>query len=211
MRAARTKEGGDILKTYWYHQRIWHYGVLNLEVKPWEALIKDTRIKQVFEFLKELTDLQGKFKKAHPEPPSPPRGFIALGVRVWPANVVPFLAAIDEEFEKWFLPGGFISLTHIIEAEFIGGYKESWISGGAPYRLAPHSSNTNVLGMTFVRPVYDLQKLATRGAQHMWVLCCRWWTVVTASGLVIVLGLLVIRLELVRQGDLAHPRNNCRR
>ncbi|KAH7938714.1 hypothetical protein HPB51_028767 [Rhipicephalus microplus] len=42
---------------------------------------------------------------------------------------------------------GFIPLTHIIEDEFIGGYKECWISGWAPYRLAPHSNNTNVLGM----------------------------------------------------------------
>ncbi|KAL3187794.1 hypothetical protein MRX96_024549 [Rhipicephalus microplus] len=44
-------------------------------------------------------------------------------------------------------PDGFIPLTHIIEDEFIGGYKECWISGWAPYRLAPHSNNTNVLGM----------------------------------------------------------------
>ncbi|KAL3187795.1 hypothetical protein MRX96_024550 [Rhipicephalus microplus] len=43
------------------------------------------------DFYPNWKDLQGKFKKAHPDPPSPPRGFIALGVRVWPANMVPFL------------------------------------------------------------------------------------------------------------------------
>ncbi|KAL3187791.1 hypothetical protein MRX96_024546 [Rhipicephalus microplus] len=182
MRTARTKEGGDILKTYWYYQRIWHYGVLNLEVKPWEALIMDTTIKQVFEFLKDLKDLQGKFKKAHPDPPSPPRGFIAIGVRVWPANLVPFLAAIDEAFEEWFLPDGFISLTHIIEDEFIGGYKECWISGGTPYRLAPHSNNPYALGMVLLglkevllEPILKPWKTATELSSYQSVYCldCR--------------------------------------
>ncbi|KAL3234727.1 hypothetical protein MRX96_003372 [Rhipicephalus microplus] len=150
MRAARTKEGGDILKSYWFHHRIWHYGVLNLEVKPWEAPTMHTRIKEVFEFLMTFRVSSRSFTLS---PPSPPRGFIAIGVRVWPANMVPFLAAIDDAFEKWFLPDGFISLTHIIEDEFIGGYKECWISGGAPYRLSPHSNNTNVLGMVAIDAV----------------------------------------------------------
>ncbi|KAL3187792.1 hypothetical protein MRX96_024547 [Rhipicephalus microplus] len=61
MTAARTKEGWDILKTYWYHHRIWHYVVLNLEVKPWEALIMDTRIKEVFEFHKVAIDAVDEF------------------------------------------------------------------------------------------------------------------------------------------------------
>ncbi|KAH7957152.1 hypothetical protein HPB52_015670 [Rhipicephalus sanguineus] len=85
-------------------------------------------------------------KTAHPEPPSPARGFLVLGIRIWPANMTPFLAAIDNAF-KSFIVDGLIPVTHIDEDEFIAGYRECWISGGAPYRLAPNSNNTNVLGM----------------------------------------------------------------
>ncbi|KAH7932597.1 hypothetical protein HPB52_024276 [Rhipicephalus sanguineus] len=48
----------------------------------------------------------------------------------------------------------------------------------------------------------DLKNLATRGAQHMRVLHCPWWTVVAASGLVIVLGQM-------SRGHLAHTLKNC--
>ncbi|KAL1440418.1 hypothetical protein MTO96_009459 [Rhipicephalus appendiculatus] len=138
--------GQNTLRNYWTTKRIYHYGVPNLEVKPWEAAPIDTRVKQVFDFFKAIRAQQEILKTAHPGPPSPARGFVVLGIRLWPANMEPFLAEIDKAF-KSFIVDGLIPLTHITEDEFIGGYKECWISGGAPYRLAPNSNNTNVLGM----------------------------------------------------------------
>ncbi|KAL1440392.1 hypothetical protein MTO96_009436 [Rhipicephalus appendiculatus] len=48
---------------------------------------------------------------------------------------------------RWFNVDGLIPLTHINVDEFIAGYPHCWISGGAPYRLAPKTKNSNVLGM----------------------------------------------------------------
>ncbi|XP_049520874.1 uncharacterized protein LOC119445182 [Dermacentor silvarum] len=138
--------GQNTLRNYWTTKKIFHYGVLNLEVKPWEAVPIDNRVKQAFDFLKAARAQQEMLKTAHPGPPSPARGFVVLGIRLWPANMAPFLAAIDNEF-KSFMVDGLIPLTHINEDEFVAGYTECWISGGAPYQLALGSNNSNVLGM----------------------------------------------------------------
>ncbi|KAL1440390.1 hypothetical protein MTO96_009434 [Rhipicephalus appendiculatus] len=90
---------------------------------------------------------QEKLKGDYPPVPPSPRGFLVLGIRLWPANMEPFLAAIDKAFKRWFNVDGVIPLTHINVDEFIAGYPQCWISGGAPYRLAPKSKNSNVLGM----------------------------------------------------------------
>ncbi|KAH6932473.1 hypothetical protein HPB50_006264 [Hyalomma asiaticum] len=146
--------GQSTLRNYWTTKKIFHYGVLNLEVKPWDAETIANRVKQTFDFLKEIRAQQEMLKTAHPGPPSPPRGFIVLGIRLWPANMTPLLAEIDKEF-KSFIVDGLIPLTHINEDEFIAGYKECWITGGAPYQLAPNSNNTNVLGMVKTMEAID--------------------------------------------------------
>ncbi|KAL1415824.1 hypothetical protein MTO96_028664 [Rhipicephalus appendiculatus] len=56
---------------------------------------------------------------------------------------------------------------------------------------------------TFLGPLSDLEKLATRGAQHMRVPRCPRWSV-EVSGPMIVLGQLARRLELMSRGHLAH-------
>ncbi|KAL1440388.1 hypothetical protein MTO96_009432 [Rhipicephalus appendiculatus] len=135
------------LRIFWKINKIYHYGVLDLEVKPWDNSI-DSTIKEVFDFLKLIRDLQGGFQDKIPPPVDPSlRGFLVLGIRLWPANMEKFLAAIDNAFKRWFNVDGLIPLTHINEDEFIAGYPQCWISGGAPYRLAPNSNNSNVLGM----------------------------------------------------------------
>ncbi|KAL3234729.1 hypothetical protein MRX96_003374 [Rhipicephalus microplus] len=130
-------DGENVIRNFWSTYKIYNYGVLNLEVKPWEAPKMSRRIRKVFEFLKELRHLQAMLKIAFPQPHSPPRGFIVLGIRLWPANMVSFLTEIDNAFHRWFIPDGVIPLTHINENEIDAGYKNCWISGGAPYRLAP--------------------------------------------------------------------------
>ncbi|KAL3234722.1 hypothetical protein MRX96_003368 [Rhipicephalus microplus] len=147
MNHARSLQGELNLRMYWTTYKIFHYGIFNLEVKPWETVSIDVRVKQVFEFFKVIRDLQNTFKLQHPGATSPARGYIVLGVRFWPANIARFFTVIDNAFHRWFLPDGFIPLTHINEDEFLGGYKKCWISGGAPYRLAPNSNNSNVVGM----------------------------------------------------------------
>ncbi|KAH7960174.1 hypothetical protein HPB49_017558 [Dermacentor silvarum] len=157
--------GQNTLRNYWTTKKIFHYGVLNLEVKPWEAVPIDNRVKQAFDFLKAARAQQEMLKTAHPGPPSPARGFVVLGIRLWPANMAPFLAAIDNEF-KSFMVDGLIPLTHINEDEFVAGYTECWISGGAPYQLALGSNNSNVLGM--VKTVEAIDNFtAWRGSPSM--------------------------------------------
>ncbi|KAL3234723.1 hypothetical protein MRX96_003369 [Rhipicephalus microplus] len=146
-KSTKTAFGIHVSQRQVLHWSVYHYGVLNLEVKPWEASTMDGRMKEVFEFLKVMRERQRQLKISFPGPPSPRRGFIVLGIRLWPANMVQFLAAISDAFEKFFMVDGLIPLTHINEDEFNGGYKECWISGAAPYRLAPNSNNSNVLGM----------------------------------------------------------------
>ncbi|KAL1440391.1 hypothetical protein MTO96_009435 [Rhipicephalus appendiculatus] len=146
----------DSVRAFWRVHKIYHYGVLDLEVKPWDNSI-ESRIKEVFELFKLIRVHQEKLKGEFPPVPPWTRGFLVLGIRLWPANMEPFLAEIDKAFKRWFNVDGLIPLTHINEDEFIAGYPQCWISGGAPYRLAPNSNNSNVLGMVKTMEAINLR------------------------------------------------------
>ncbi|XP_065301044.1 uncharacterized protein [Dermacentor albipictus] len=128
--------GQQKMEEYWTIWHVYHYGVLDLEVRP-DAKLPHQR---------SLRAEQHRLKEDYPTSASPERGFVVLGFRLWPQNMAPFLRHVTEELST-FMVDGVIPLTHISRDEFAARYPGCWVTGAAPYDVPPDRKEFHMLGM----------------------------------------------------------------
>ncbi|KAH8041246.1 hypothetical protein HPB51_014394 [Rhipicephalus microplus] len=137
--------GQQKVHEYWTMFHVYHYGVLDMEVRP-DNLIAHRRVNAVFNLLKELRAEQQRLEEDDATAASSERGFIVLGFRLWPQNMASFLRLLARELST-FMVDGLIPLTHISRDEFVDRYPGCWVTGAAPYDVPPNTEEFHMLGM----------------------------------------------------------------
>ncbi|XP_077534391.1 uncharacterized protein LOC144146303 [Haemaphysalis longicornis] len=137
-----TTEGAQKLREYWTTNKVYHYGVLDLEVRPENYDVRSS-VQTAFDVLKAFRNMQRDIENDHSTNPGGQRGFVVLGFRVWPLNMMDLLSEIGTALEE-FMVDGVIPRTHISEDEFEAHYPECLITGPAPYEVLPNYQVTLV-------------------------------------------------------------------
>ncbi|KAL1424912.1 hypothetical protein MTO96_019774 [Rhipicephalus appendiculatus] len=130
-----TPKGMQQMDTYWTSYRVFHYGILNVEVSPDVHTRRGFILPKTYDTLKILRKQQQRLKQSFPAPPCP----------------VPWLPRAGR-----FVVDALIVQTHITEDEFTVNVKKCVITGPSPYRV-DDTVNKYVRGMR--RSVDDLENL----------------------------------------------------
>ncbi|XP_077534434.1 uncharacterized protein LOC144146352 [Haemaphysalis longicornis] len=141
----RSREGQRKMREYWTTKRLFHYGVLDLEVRPGSNNMT-AAVSQVFDVLKAFRRSQRKLQRRRTSSSKPQRGFVVLGFRMWPRNMMALLWEIGKRL-KTFMVDGLIPLTHISDDEFTAGFPKCLITGPAPFEVTQRRSGFPLVGM----------------------------------------------------------------